>query len=318
MNQTDLHTISQNFLNACNEVVLGQKDVIQKLGVAIFSGGHILIEGVPGLAKTSIAKLVSQLIDMDFKRISATPDLLPTDLIGVNMYNPQENNFTIHKGPIFTQILLVDEINRAPAKVQSALLECMQEKTATIGEETFQLDDSFFVIATQNPIDEEGIYVLPLAEKDRFMMKILIDYPDELHEADIFSIQNIDDEIKKQKSVMTQEELQNIKKHIQEMYVDDKILKYIQRLIKATRTLKAPDNHHTLFRIGASPRAAQYLLRASKALAFLNKSEYVLPDHIQAVWSDIMRHRLVVDYYADIKTVEQSLAYVLENVEIYG
>lgn len=303
------------FYQALGSIIIGQDEIIKKISLGLFSGGHILIEGVPGLAKTSLVKSISKLFDLDFKRISCTPDLLPSDLIGVNMYNPQKNAFTVHKGPIFTQTLLVDEINRAPAKVQSALLECMQEKTATIGENTFKIDEIFLVLATQNPLDEEGVFPLPIAEKDRFMMKAIMKYPDD--EMKVLASEDLDESIKKLKPILTKKDLLSIRKTIFEFHADEKIYNYVLRLVAATRELISPNNSHKLFRLGASPRAAKHLILASKANAFLDGDEYVLPDHVHNVWKDVMRHRLIVDYYSHNQTLEEALQYVLDTVEIY-
>jgi MoxR-like ATPase len=294
-----------------SKVIVGQEEVIRFISIAILCNGHILLEGVPGVAKTSMIKAVTKALGLAFNRIQFTPDLLPADVIGTLIYNPKTHEFETKKGPIFANLILADEINRAPAKVQSALLEAMQEQQVTIGSETFKLEEPFLVFATQNPLEQEGTYRLPEAQVDRFMFKLLIGYP------------NIKDEeqiIKKSLTthtlfnVLTKEDILKAQQLIQQMYVDDKITQYIVNIVFATRTpisygLKelAP-----LIQYGVSPRATLALYHASRAYAFLKQRNFVTPDDVKAVCPAILRHRILLTYQAEAENIQTD--YIIQKI----
>ena len=276
-------------------VIVGQKRLIDRLLIVFLAEGHALLEGVPGIAKTKTAQTFSHILDLDFKRIQFTPDLLPSDILGTEVYNPKSGLFSVEKGPIFTNVVLVDEINRAPPKVQSALLEVMQEKQVTIGGTSFLTGSPFFVIATQNPIEQEGTYPLPEAEVDRFMMKIFVDYPSFDEEREIVSkmAQKSEKLPAFPPSCLTLEAIQGIKALMHEVYIDERILDYILSLVTHTRT-----KHEGLLDYGASPRASIYLTLAAKAHALLEGRGYVTPYDIKEVACDVLRHRLILSYEA--------------------
>lgn len=301
------------------KAIVGQKYMIDRLLVGLLSNGHLLLEGVPGLAKTLAIKSLSQAIDAKFNRIQFTPDLLPADLIGTMIYNQRKEEFSVRKGPLFANFILADEINRAPAKVQSALLEAMQEKQVTIGEQTFKLDEPFLVLATQNPIEQEGTYPLPEAQLDRFMLKIVIGYPSKDEERQIIR-QNLATEAPEVKPVIKTSEILNARSMVKEVYMDEKIEKYILDIVFATRFPK----EHKLTKIqnmlnyGASPRASINLALAGKAYAFIKRRGYVIPEDIRAVCHDVLRHRLGLTYEAEAENITQEniINEVLNTVEV--
>lgn len=286
------------------KVIVGQKDLVNSLLIALLADGHLLLEGLPGLAKTLAVNTLAKVINCDFKRIQFTPDLLPADLIGTSIYNPKEGTFSISKGPIFTQILLADEINRAPAKVQSALLEVMQEKQVTISGTTFKVESPYLVLATQNPIEHEGTYPLPEAQTDRFMMKVKIDYPTMEEEKLILSRMGNLDKPPAPKPVLTTQDILSARKIVNEIYIDDKVTDYILNIISATRN---PKKHGVaiegLLLFGASPRATIALKLAAKAHAFLEGRNYVTPRDIKEVAHGVLRHRLRRTYEAEAENV---------------
>lgn len=301
------------------KIIVGQKPMLEKLLIGLFSGGHILLEGVPGLAKTLAIKSLAAAIQAKFQRIQFTPDLLPADLVGTLFFNQKDGNFYTKKGPIFANFILADEINRAPAKVQSALLEAMQEKQVTIGEETFLLEEPFMVLATQNPIEQEGTYPLPEAQVDRFMLKVKIDYPSRKEEVLIMREYSRDNEIKPN-PVISPQEILSVRKTIEKIYVDPKIEDYVLDIVFATREpsqYKMPELA-PLIQYGASPRASIYLVKAARAHAFLRKRGYVIPEDIRAVGMDVLRHRVIVTYEAEAEEVdsEKVIQDIFAHVEV--
>ena len=302
------------------KVIVGQKYLVDRLIIGILANGHILVEGVPGLAKTLSIKTLSQAVSTKFQRIQFTPDLLPADLIGTLIYNPKEGIFTTKKGPIFANIILADEINRAPAKVQSALLEAMQERQVTIGENTYKLDEPFLVMATQNPIEQEGTYPLPEAQVDRFMLKLNIGYPNKDEEHAILKRMSFTEKQINVKSVISPNDIIRARKVVDEVYLDEKIEKYIVDIVFATRE---PKNYKledltSLIQYGASPRASIYLTVASKAYAFLQGRGYVTPQDVKSIGMDVLRHRVIVSYEAEAeeKTSEDIIKRVFDEVEV--
>ena len=307
-------------MQGVSKVIVGQKDIITKILVGLLSNGHILLEGVPGLAKTTIVKTVSQLIDTKFQRIQFTPDMLPADLLGTLIYNQKTGAFEMKKGPLFANIILADEINRSPAKVQSALLEAMQERQVTIGENTFLLDDPFLVFATQNPIEQEGTYPLPEAQLDRFMMKLKVDYPSETEELQILQKMAVTDGTPELKPEVTPGKIRNARSVVNEVYVDEKIERYVVDLVLATRN---PDRYNlgeisNLIAYGASPRASIYLVLAAKARAFLEGRGYVVPEDIRYIGEDILRHRIIPTYEAEAEEVapEDLIHRLFDTIEV--
>ena len=300
------------------KVIVGQKYLIDRLLITLLANGHILIEGVPGLAKTLAVKTLSKCIKTDFQRIQFTPDLLPADLTGTLIYNPKDGKFTTKKGPIFSNLILADEINRAPAKVQSALLEAMQERQVTIGEDTFKLDDPFLVLATQNPIEQEGTYPLPEAQVDRFMLKIKIDYPNKKEEKEIME-RMAGQEPSKVNVVISPEDIIKARNIVSEVYIDDKVKDYIVDLVYATRS---PDEYNldikNLIAYGASPRASIYLNIASRAHAFIRGRGYVTPEDVKEVGMDVLRHRIIVTYEAEAEemTSEDIVKRIFDEIEV--
>ncbi|MBU1121990.1 MAG: MoxR family ATPase [Candidatus Omnitrophica bacterium] len=309
-----------DIISEIRKVIVGQDYLIERLLVGLFANGHILIEGVPGLAKTLSVKTLAQAINTKFQRIQFTPDILPADITGTLIYNPKEGSFFTKKGPIFSNIILADEINRAPAKVQSALLEGMQERQVTIGENTFELEDPFLVLATQNPIEQEGTYPLPEAQVDRFMLKINITYPTKEEEHRILKrMAYTDKKIKVNPSI---DPLSVIKARsiVDEVYMDEKIEKYILDIVFATRepSKYKLEELSSLIQYGASPRATLYLTLAAKAFAFINHRGYVTPQDIKSIGPDILRHRIIVSYEAEAeeKTSDDIIKRIFEEVEV--
>ena len=302
-----------------NKVIVGQKHMIERLLIGLLGGGHILLEGVPGLAKTLAINTLAKAVHGDFSRIQFTPDLLPADVVGTMIYNMKDNNFSIKKGPIFANFVLADEINRAPAKVQSALLEAMQEKQVTIGDETFILDKPFLVMATQNPIEQEGTYPLPEAQVDRFMLKTVIKYP-QLAEEQLIIRQNLKGSFEQVNQVVTLEQILRAQQPVREVYMDEKIEKYILDIIFATRT---PENYNLpdlnpLISFGSSPRGSINLAIASKCYAFIKRRGYVIPEDVRAVVHDVLRHRIGITYEAEAENVtsEDIINKIVNEIEV--
>jgi len=301
------------------KVIVGQRKMVDRLLVALLSNGHILLEGVPGLAKTLAISTLAKTIDANFRRLQFTPDLLPADILGTQIYSPKKESFSIKKGPIFSNLILADEINRAPAKVQSALLEAMQERQITIGDETFKLEDPFLVMATQNPIEQEGTYPLPEAQVDRFMMKVIIDYP-EKEEEKLIMRHNLAKEFPKAKTILKTESILTAREIVKEVYMDEKIEQYILDIIFATRN---PEKHglekiKDFISFGGSPRASINLAKASKAFAFIKRRGYVIPEDIRAMCYDVLRHRIGLTYEAEAENIstEDIITEILNTVEI--
>ena len=302
-----------------NKVIVGQKHMIERLLIGLLGGGHILLEGVPGLAKTLAINTLAKAVHGDFSRIQFTPDLLPADVVGTMIYNMKDNNFSIKKGPIFANFVLADEINRAPAKVQSALLEAMQEKQVTIGDETFILDKPFLVMATQNPIEQEGTYPLPEAQVDRFMLKTVIKYP-QLAEEQLIIRQNLKGSFEQVNQVVTLEQILRAQQSVREVYMDEKIEKYILDIIFATRT---PENYNLpdlnpLISFGSSPRGSINLAIASKCYAFIKRRGYVIPEDVRAVVHDVLRHRIGITYEAEAENItsEDIINKIVNEIEV--
>ena len=304
--------------DSIRKVIIGQDDLIEKLLLAILTDGHVFLEGVPGLAKTLTIKSLAQIIDTKFQRLQFTPDLLPADILGTLIYNPKESSFEIKKGPIFANIILADEINRSPAKVQSALLEAMQERQITIGDETFKLDNPFLVMATQNPIEQEGTYPLPEAQIDRFMFKVIVGYPNADEELEILKrMGNINTNLDL-KAVVKPEQILSARKIVDQIHIAENIQKYIVSLVLATRN---PSEYGlkdlaSLINFGASPRATIFLATASKSHAFLNKRGFVIPEDVRSVGKSILRHRIILTYEAEAEeiTTEDIIQRIYESV----
>lgn len=306
-------------MNEISKVIIGQKSMVERLVIGLLGNGHILLEGVPGLAKTLAIKTLANSMKAKFQRIQFTPDLLPADLIGTQIYNQKDGNFLIKKGPVFANFILADEINRAPAKVQSALLEAMQERQVTIGETTFKLDDPFLVLATQNPIEQEGTYPLPEAQVDRFMLKVKISYPERDEELNIMR-NNISSTAKVINQVISPDDIKKGRELVQEIYLDEKIEKYILDIVFATRFPKdfKLDKLNDLISYGASPRATINLNLAARAMAFIKRRGYVIPEDVRAVAYDVLRHRIAVTYEAEAEeiTSEKIITEILNAVEV--
>jgi MoxR-like ATPase len=306
-------------ISEVGKVIIGQKSMVDRLLIGLLCQGHILLEGVPGLAKTLSIKTLAAAISSKFQRIQFTPDLLPADLVGTMIYNQKDGKFFTHKGPLFSNFILADEINRAPAKVQSALLEAMQERQVTIGEETFKLEEPFLVLATQNPIEQEGTYPLPEAQVDRFMLKVKIGYPSREEELAIMK-QNIANEDKRVKAVVSPKEILSAREVVRQVYMDEKIERYILDIVFATRQPKdfKLEKLAPMISYGASPRATINLALASKAHAFIKRRGYVIPEDVRAICPDVMRHRIAVTYEAEAEeiTSETILAEILNSVEV--
>lgn len=302
-----------------DQVIVGQKHLVESLLIGLLSNGHVLLEGVPGLAKTLAIKTLGSLIDAKYSRIQFTPDLLPADVIGTMVYSQKNEQFQVKKGPIFANFVLADEINRAPAKVQSALLEAMQERQITIGENTYKLDDPFLVLATQNPIEQEGTYPLPEAQVDRFMLKVIIGYPKKEEEKLIIR-QNIGAPLKPITPILKPEEIIEAREIVREVYIDEKIERYIVDIVFSTRF---PEEHglsslKNMISFGASPRASINLALAARAYAFIKRRGYVIPEDVRAVCHDVMRHRIGLSYEAEANnlTSEEIVSEILNKVEV--
>jgi MoxR-like ATPase len=302
------------------KVVVGQKSFVERILVAMLANGHILIEGVPGLAKTTTVKTLAGIIDARFQRIQFTPDLLPADLIGTLIYNPRDGQFVTRKGPIFANIILADEINRSPAKVHSALLEAMEERQVTIGDTTYPLDEPFLVMATQNPIEQEGTYALPEAQMDRFMLKVVLDYPSYEEERLILKRMGRTARDATVATVTDHGEIVRAREVVDRIYLDEKIEQYILDLVFATRDPQrcGLDDLTRLIRFGASPRASIYLAVAARAYAFIQGRGYVLPQDIKAIAPDVLRHRIITTYEADADDVtsDQIIARLLAEIQV--
>jgi len=314
-----LHEVVAAIRDAIGRVIVGQRSLVDRLLVALLTNNHALIEGVPGLAKTLTVQTLAQVLDATFSRVQFTPDLLPTDITGTLIFNPQEGDFAVRRGPIFVNIVLADEINRAPAKVQSALLEAMQERQVSIGGEAHLLPDPFMVLATQNQIDQEGTYPLPEAQLDRFMLKILVDYPGREDERVILA-QSLDQEMPALQPVAGLEAIAALRTAVRAVEVNDSLREYILRLVESTREpgRYGLDELAPLIEFGASPRAATFLARGVQALAFVRGRGYATPDDVKELAPDVLRHRLVLSYEAEAQSVsaENLVARLLEGVGI--
>lgn len=308
-----------NLVQGMDQVIIGQKHLVDSLLIALLSDGHILLEGVPGLAKTLAIKTLAQLIDADYRRIQFTPDLLPADVIGTLIYSQKEEKFQVKKGPVFANFVLADEINRAPAKVQSALLEAMQEHQVTIGENTYKLPHPFMVMATQNPIEQEGTYQLPEAQVDRFMLKVVLDYPT-LEEEKLIVKENIQGGLPQVKPVTTAEEILKARTIVNEVYIDEKIAQYIADIVFATRyseRYELPELKN-MITFGGSPRASINLAKAARTYAFIKHRGYVIPEDVRAVVHDVLRHRIGLSYEAEASnlTSEEIVSKIINKVEV--
>ena len=309
-----------NMIQEMERVMVGQRYLIDRLILGLLTGEHILVEGVPGLAKTTAVKTLAQTVEASFKRIQFTPDLLPADLIGTQIYQPKTEEFVVKKGPLFANIILADEINRAPAKVQSALLEAMEERQITIGGETFPLPDPFMVMATQNPIEQEGTYPLPEAQVDRFVFKLKIDYPSKEEEKQIIQRASSSNNHAKVNAVIHPEEIAKAREVYESIYIDENLQDYIVNLVAATRS---PETHNlnslkSMIQYGASPRASIFLNRVSKAYAFMQGRGYVVPHDIKTLGLDILRHRIILTYEAEAENVtpDDILKKIFDTIEV--
>ncbi len=308
-----------NLTTGMDQTIVGQKHLVESLLIGLLSDGHILLEGVPGLAKTLAIKTLASLIDADYSRVQFTPDLLPADVIGTMVYSQKDETFQVKKGPVFANFVLADEINRAPAKVQSALLEAMQERQVTIGKETFKLPDPFLVMATQNPIEQEGTYPLPEAQVDRFMLKVLIDYP-KLEEEKLIIRQNIGGERATLKPILKADEIIEARKVVRQVYLDEKIERYIVDIVFATRYPEKYDLKELkdLIGFGGSPRASINLALAARTYAFIKRRGYVIPEDVRAIAHDVLRHRIGLTYEAEASntTSDEIVSKILNKVEV--
>lgn len=319
----DLVASKNDFVNlitrGMDQTIVGQKHLVESLLIALLSNGHVLLEGVPGLAKTLAIKTLAQIIDAKYSRIQFTPDLLPADVLGTMVYSVKNETFQVKKGPVFANFVLADEINRAPAKVQSALLEAMQERQVTIGDKTFPLDEPFLVMATQNPIEQEGTYPLPEAQVDRFLLKVVIGYPSREEEKQIIR-QNITNEKNHIQPLLKPEEILEAQKVVEKIYIDEKIERYIVDIVFATRF---PSDYGlndlaSIIAFGASPRASISLARAARSYAFLRQRGYVIPEDVRAVCHDVLRHRIGLTYEAEANniTADEIISEILDKVEV--
>ena len=313
-------TFIDNLKQGMSQVILGQEELVNKILISMLANGHILLEGVPGLAKTLMVKTLAKLIETNFQRIQFTPDMLPADLLGTLIYNQRTGEFDTRKGPIFSNIILADEINRSPAKVQSALLEAMQERQVTIGENTFVLDTPFLVMATQNPIEQEGTYPLPEAQVDRFMFKLIVDYPDRSSERLVLRQNTKSFNIDEINSIISPNDILDAQSVIHDIYVDEKVEDYVLNLIFATRN---PESHglsdlEGIIDFGASPRATINLVRAAKARAFTEHRGYITPEDIRYIGADVLRHRVILTYEAEAEelTPEDVIQRLFEVIEV--
>ncbi len=306
-------------LREVEDTVIGQKDMMESILIGILADGHVLLEGLPGLAKTTAVKAFSDAVSLDFKRIQFTPDLLPADLVGTTIYNAKESCFETRRGPLFTNLVLADEINRAPSKVQSALLEAMQERCITIGDNTYRLDEPFLVLATQNPIEQEGTYPLPEAQVDRFLLKVKVGYPSKVDEMRILEAVS-GNGLKQPTAVASKQDILASRQLVKSVYVDERIREYIVNLVAATRdpaSIKRNDLVNFIS-VGASPRASIGLAQASKAHAFIQGRAYVTPEDVKAVAMEVMRHRIILSYEAEAEEVssETVVQKILDSVEV--
>ena len=308
-----------NLTTGMDQVIVGQKHLVESLFIGLLSEGHVLLEGVPGLAKTLAIKTLASLIDAQYSRIQFTPDLLPADVIGTMVYSQKDETFQVKKGPVFANFVLADEINRAPAKVQSALLEAMQERQVTIGKETFKLPEPFLVLATQNPIEQEGTYPLPEAQVDRFMLKVVIDYP-KLEEEKLIIRQNINGDKLSVKPILKADEIIEARKVVRQVYLDEKIEKYIVDIVFATRYPEKYDLKELkdMIGFGGSPRASINLALAARSYAFIKRRGYVIPEDVRAVAHDVLRHRIGLTYEAEASnmTSDEIVSKILNKVEV--
>ena len=308
-----------NLTTGMDQVIVGQKHLVESLLIGLLSDGHVLLEGVPGLAKTLAIKTLASLIDAQYSRIQFTPDLLPADVIGTMVYSQKDETFQVKKGPVFANFVLADETNRAPAKVQSALLEAMQERQVTIGKETFRLPEPFLVLATQNPIEQEGTYPLPEAQVDRFMLKVVIDYP-KLEEEKLIIRQNINGERLNVKPILKADEIIEARKVVRQVYLDEKIEKYIVDIVFATRYPEKYDLKELkdMIGFGGSPRASINLALAARSYAFIKRRGYVIPEDVRAVAHDVLRHRIGLTYEAEASnmTSDEIVSKILNKVEV--
>ncbi|MEE2873610.1 MAG: AAA family ATPase [Candidatus Latescibacterota bacterium] len=325
----DIHAISERvqqeslvvdrIFQEMDRVIVGQRYMVERLLIGLFCDGHILLEGVPGLAKTLTVSTLAKIVDASFKRIQFTPDLLPADLTGTTIYNQHQGDFIPKKGPVFANLILADEINRAPAKVQSALLECMQERQVTIGDETYRLEDPFLVMATQNPIEQEGTYPLPEAQVDRFMLKVKVDYPTRDEERLILDRMADAGETELARTVGI-EEIRRLREVVELIYIDDKIKDYVVDLVQATRdpARYGLGEMGPLIEYGASPRATIFLARAARAHAFIQRRGYVTPEDVKAVGGDVLRHRIRASYEAEAEEIdsEQIVQQLFDHIEV--
>ncbi len=302
-----------------NKVIVGQKHLVESLLIGLLSDGHILLEGVPGLAKTLAITTLSRIVDAKFSRIQFTPDLLPADLVGTMIYSQKNEEFVVKKGPVFANFILADEINRAPAKVQSALLEAMQERQITIGDHTYKLDKPFLVMATQNPIEQEGTYPLPEAQVDRFMLKVVINYP-KRDEEQLIIQQNLLKQFPEPSTILKPEDIIRARDVVREVYIDEKIQKYIVDIVFATRTPEeyGLEKYANMISYGSSPRASISLAQAAKSYAFIKRRGYVIPEDVRAVCTDVMRHRIGLSYEAEANniTTEEIISDILNTIEV--
>nr|WP_024991335.1 MoxR family ATPase [Hoylesella pleuritidis] len=312
-------TFVTNLMTGMDRVIVGQKHLVDSLLISLLSDGHILLEGVPGLAKTLAIKTLAQLIDADYSRIQFTPDLLPADVVGTMIYSQKDEKFQVKKGPVFANFVLADEINRAPAKVQSALLEAMQEHQVTIGEKTFGLPNPFLVMATQNPIEQEGTYQLPEAQVDRFMLKVVVDYPT-IDEEKLIIRENLQGALPTVNPVTTAEEILRAREIVNQVYIDDKIAQYIADIVFASRY---PDRYQLaelkdMITFGGSPRASINLAKAARAYAFIKHRGFVVPEDVRAVAHDVLRHRIGLSYEAEASNVtsEEIVSKIINKVEV--
>ena len=319
----DLIASKSNFVSmitqGMDQTIVGQKHLVDSLLIALLANGHVLLEGVPGLAKTLAIKTLASLIDAKYSRIQFTPDLLPADVVGTMVYSAKQEKFEVRRGPVFANFVLADEINRAPAKVQSALLEAMQERQVTIGKETFKLDDPFLVLATQNPIEQEGTYPLPEAQVDRFLIKVVIGYPNKEEEKLIIR-QNIKAEKREVSPLITTADIVEVRKIVQQIYVDEKIERYIVDIVFATRFPAdyGLNDLTSIISFGASPRASISLALASRAYAFLKGRGYVIPEDVRAVCHDVMRHRIGLSYEAEANNIvaDEVISEILDKIAV--
>ncbi len=310
--------LGTTLVNEVSKVLVGQENMITRLVVGLLTGGHVLLEGVPGLAKTLTVSTLARAIDTGFSRIQFTPDMLPADVIGTEIFNPKEGTYSIKKGPIFSNLILADEINRAPAKVQAALLEAMQERQGTIGTETYKLEEPFLVLATQNPVEQEGTYPLPEAQIDRFMLKVLVDYPSKDDERKILDRMGGNQPIPEIQPVATPQQILDARKVVDQLFVDVKVRDYIVDVVHATRDPKAAGigDLEGMIEMGASPRASISLMKSAKAFAFLQGRSYATPHDVKSMAPEVLRHRIALTYEAEAegKTAETIVQRVLDSV----